>query len=180
MPNDLVTASGLAHLPGSPFSDAQVDGAVAALRRCLGWHIAPVRSETFLLDTLPMDDVLRLPTRKLATVVQIRRGSDDSVYAASTYEISFSRARIRRKGTYWPAGYAAVEVDVTHGFTTCPLELLAPLGQVIVATRRDRSIKSVHVVDSETTYGLAAALFESLLDESVLASYRVDNLPGTA
>jgi len=180
MPNDLVTASGLAHLPGAPFSDAQVDGAVAALRRYLGWHVAPEREETFVLDTLPMDDVLRLPTRKLVSVVEIRRGDDDSVYPVSTYQVSFLRSRIRRLGTYWPYGYGAVEVDVTHGFESCPLELLAPLGQVIVATRRDRSIKSVQVVDSATTYGLAAALFESLLDESVLGSYRVENVPGIA
>jgi hypothetical protein len=180
MPNDLVTASGLAHLPGAPFSETQVDGAVAALRRYLGWHVAPLKAETFTLDTIDAQQVLKLPTRKLVSVVQIRRTYDDAIYPTTAYEISLTRGAVRRKGTFWPVGWGSVEVDVTHGYASCPVELLSPLGQVIVATRRDRSIKTVQIVDSMTTYGLAAAMFESLLDESVLAAYRIDNLPGIA
>lgn len=180
MTNDLTSPTEMTHLPGAPFTAAEVDGAVAALRTYLGWHIAPVKTETVSMDVLPAEQVLRLPTRKLESVVAVRRTSDAVVYTATVYEVSKARARVRRKGAYWPDGYEAVEVDMTHGFDACPPELLSALGQVILAGRRDRGIRQVSVDDGSTTFGLASAMFDSLLDEGVLRAYSVYHLPGMA
>ena len=62
MANDLVTLDDLSGLPGAPFTETEVEIAVASLRSALGWHVAPVRVETVSLDVNWPARWLSLPT----------------------------------------------------------------------------------------------------------------------
>lgn len=134
MSNDLIEAADLAYLSGAPFTDEEVDDAVATLRGYLGWHVAPEKTETVTLDVTPCDPVLRLPTRHLVSVDEIRNVSTGDVIGASGYKVSVPLSRVRRCYS-WPSGYAAVEVDMTHGFETCPPELRPILARMIGDSR---------------------------------------------
>lgn len=133
MANDLISPDDMTYLPGAPFTDEEVDAAVAALRGELGWHIAPEQTDTVLLDVASCDPVLRLPTRHLVSVDEIRNVRAETVIAASSYEVSTNLGRVRRYA--WPTGYGAVEVDMTHGYESCPAELVPIIGTAIVAGR---------------------------------------------
>ena len=134
MSYDLIGPDDLAHLSGAPFTEGEVEDAVASLRAALGWHIAPVIEETVTLDVTCSDPVLRLPTRRLVSVEEIRRTDTDAVIEATGYKVSTALSRIRR-GSSWPSGYGAVEVDMTHGFAECPPELRPIIGQMIDSGR---------------------------------------------
>lgn len=135
MANDLIGPTDLAHLPGAPFDEFEVDEAVASLRGELGWHIAPEREETGVtLDVAPCDPVLRLPSRYVISVEEIRNTATDAVIASTTYKISKALGRVRRSYA-WPSGYGAVEVDFTHGYEKCPPELRPIIASRIVQSR---------------------------------------------
>src|SRR5687768_6144896 len=104
----------LEHLPGAPFSQDEVDAAVDSVRLAAGWHIAPQRSDTIVLDVTHCDSWLRLPTLALASVDAVRDTDTDTVIAADRYRVSRSLAQVRKRSGYWPAGYGRVEVDITH------------------------------------------------------------------
>src|SRR5690606_10260708 len=110
MANDMLTPADLAHLVGAPLTDAEVDAAVGALRTALGWHVAPVRTETVLLDVTWAEDTLRLPTRKLEAVDAVRDVERGVAVDPARYRVSHTRARVRRRGGYWPHGFEAVSV----------------------------------------------------------------------
>lgn len=149
MSNDLIQPIDLVHLPGAPFTEQEVDEAVASLRGTLGWHIAPVKSETVTLDVTACDPVLRLPTRKVVTVDEIRNTTTSDVITASSYAVSLNLNRVRRYS--WPSGYGAVEVDLTHGYAACPPELRPIIARSIV---RSRGSEGVIVSESVDDYSV--------------------------
>ena len=125
MTNDLVSPSDLTGFPGAPFSDDVVDAAVASLRAYAGWHIAPSRTETLTVDS-DGGDRLTLPSLHVTAVTEVR-----NVYSAdSPSEITgfrWAKAGILALYCGWPCGFQSVEVDLTHGYDTVPVELLASL-----------------------------------------------------
>ena len=151
MANDLARPTDLAGFPGAPFSDAQVDAAAAAVRRAAGWHIAPVRTETKALDVACIESRLRLPTRLLVSLDEVRDGETGDVIAADTYRVSHALAQARRSAG-WPSGYEAVEVDMTHGYEETPADVLAVVAQAVALARRDPTIQSVSLDDFATRY----------------------------
>lgn len=172
MVNDLVTPDDLAYLPGAPFSDDEVNAAVAAVRTAAGWHIAPQRTETVTLDVARYDRWLRLPTRKLLAVTQVRNADTGEVLDPASYRVSLDRAQIKRR-TWWPDGYEAVEVDMSHGHTVCPPDVLAVIAQACMLSRRDPTVTSVSIDDFSTRYAsgpVAAALTASLGDYALASS----------
>lgn len=181
MTNDLAGPTDLAHLPGAPFTDAEVDGAVGALRDALGWHVAPERAETGVpFDVMPMEDTLRLVTRKLVSVQAVRRvsTSDPAGTPITNYRISRRQGIVRRTGMYWPCGLEAVEVDFTHGYAQCPPALLPVIAQLAVAGRRDKSIRQVSIDDGSTTFGSGAAEF--IIGPDLMAAYAYPKWAGAA
>lgn len=127
MSNDLIPdVTALGHLPGAPFTQEEVDAAVASLRAEVGWHVAPVRAETVALDVTRGERWLRIPTAKLLTVVEVRdmTGALPVAFLPTDYTVSRKLAQVQREWAYWPAGFEAVEVDVTHGYESVPLDLL--------------------------------------------------------
>jgi hypothetical protein len=150
--NDLASPADLAGLPGAPFTDAQVDAAVQAVRNAAGWHIAPEREETVVLDVVCAELRLRLPTRKLVSVDEIRDADSDDVIAADTYRVSRALAQVKRNSAWWTSGFEAVEVDMTHGHTTCPADVLAVITNAIGLARRDPTVQRVSLDDFATSY----------------------------
>lgn len=176
MTNDLVGPNDLAHLPGAPFTNGEVDSAVGALRAALGWHVAPERAETGVpFDVEPCEDTLRLATRKLVSVQAVRRTSNDTTITG--YQVSRRQGIIRRRGS-WPSGLESVEADYTHGYEECPPELLSALGQLALSDRRDKAVRQVSVDDASTTFGTAAA--EYLLGPDLLSQYAYPKWAGAA
>lgn len=175
MTNDLVDPSDLAHLPGAPFTQEEVDAAVDALRTALGWHVAPQRVETDVpFDVAPGENTLRPVTRKLVSVQAVRRTSNGT--PITNYQTSRRQGILRR--STWPAGLESVEVDFTHGYAACPPALLASLGQLAIAARRDKSVRQVSIDDGSTTFGSGAAEF--LLGPDLMAAYAYPKWAGVA
>lgn len=153
MPNDLVDPTALDHLPGAPFSEVEVAAAVADVRGAAGWHIAPVRTETVTLDVSRGEPRLRLPTRKLVAVSAIRDNDTAAVISASTYRVSLDLAQVKRRSSCWPSGFGRISVDLQHGYTECPEDLLAVIAEAASLARRGQSLRSVQVDDFQQSFG---------------------------
>jgi hypothetical protein len=173
MTNDLVTPDHLSYLPGAPFSDEEVDAAAAMVRAAAQWHIAPVRNETIILDVIRYDRWLRLPTRQLISVSEIRNADTGEVLDPASYRISREKAQIKRR-TWWPTGYEAVEVDIQHGYANCPPDLYAVIAQACTMARRDPTVTSVSIDDYSTSYAAAAAPGVAALT-AILGDYALTN-----
>jgi len=174
MSNDLVDAGDLAHLPGAPFSEWEVDAAVASVRAAAGWHIAPSQEDTVTLDVQCYESLLRLPTRALTTVTEIRDTDAADVIAATGYRVSTALGQVIRKSGYWPAGYGRIEVDMTHGFASVPLDLLAVIAEAATIHRREGSMVTQSAGPFQVTYGdvgYSIGGVNPLSKDSVLARY---------
>lgn len=156
MANDLASPTDLAGFPGAPFTDQQVDAAVQAVRNAAGWHIAPERTETIALDVACAELRLRLPTRKLVSVDEVRDADTDEVVAADTYRVSHALAQVKRTSSWWTSGFESVEVDMTHGYEETPDDVLAVIAAAIVLARRDIAVQRVSLDDFSTSYSTDA------------------------
>lgn len=147
-----VIPADLAGFPGAPFTQDEIDRAVESVQAVVGWHVFPVLSTTVALDVVRGDDTLRLPTRRLVSVESVTDVDRATVYAPTSYRVSRERGRIRKRGGSWPGGFERVEVEFTHGYETCPLDLLGVIGSYAMAARRDPTMQSVRVDDGSVTY----------------------------
>lgn len=177
MSNDLIDPTDLGHLPGAPFSEEECDGAVADLRGAAGWHIAPVKTETVTLDVASGESRLRLPTRKLVAVTAIRDADTDAVIAATTYRASLTLGQVKRRSGCWPAGFARIEVDMQHGYTTCPPDLFAVIAEAAALARRGQSIRSVQIDDFLQSFGSTTPNADLMGVDATLARYALAGDP---
>ena len=130
MPNSLVAPAALADFPGAPFTDALVDSAVSAVRGEAGWHIAPAVIETLVVESV--GGHLFLPTLQLTAVTAVRDvTNEDAVAVTVTGWRSQATARFRAGVLHLASRTrgGVFEVDVTHGYTECPPELLPVLAR---------------------------------------------------
>lgn len=127
MANDLVSPEDLADFPGAPFPPTVVDAAVGALRGDAGWHIAPEREETLLVDSEGGCKLL-LPTMRLTAVAEVRNMLPDTPEVIENWRKSV-RGTLSLRWSAWPCGDESVEVDITHGYTETPPELLIVVAQ---------------------------------------------------
>lgn len=155
---DLATVDDLAGLPGGPFSAATVKAAGESVRRLCGWHIAPSVTETIVLDS-PGGDVLWLPSRHVTAVESVRDLTGDVPVDLTGWR--WSQAGML-SGKF-PAGFRVVEVTLTHGFDSCPPDLLP-----VVADRTRRRVMAESLGARSVTYGTES---NHLLDS--LAGYRL-------
>lgn len=132
----LLDATDLSDLPGAPFSAGSVQAAAASVRRKAGWHIAPSVTETITTESRG-GYYLFLPTMRLTDVTAVRDVTDP---AASVDLAGWSpaatprfRAGCLRRSTPWPC--AVLEVDVVHGYDSCPDDLLSVVAEI--CRRRD-------------------------------------------
>jgi hypothetical protein len=153
----MVLASDLNGFPGGPFSQEMVDVAVAAIRSEVGWHIAPVVTETLSLWSNGSHNLL-LPSLRVVSV--------QSVVAAGVAVTAFQVAPgclLQRFG-YYPAGLGSwyqppllrwpvgpVDVTLTHGFDSAQ-DLIPAIAARLFALTRDRSVQVQTDGPFSTTY----------------------------
>lgn len=147
MANTLVSAAELADFPGAPFADVIVDDAVAQLQILAGWHIAPVVTETIVLDHDGGRDLL-LPSRKVVKVDEIRDMSGSTPAVITGWRLS--------PAGYvtgcWPRGTAVLEVDLTHGYAQTPAPIRAAVARLAASLKRESGVQSVSIDDYSTQY----------------------------
>ncbi|WP_217901216.1 hypothetical protein [Mycobacterium marinum] len=133
----------MAHLFGAPFTQDQIDSAVTTLVNAAKWHIVPEQEDTVTLDVQCWESLLRLPTRHLVSVDEIRDADTATVIDADRYRVSLDLGQVRHRTSYWPSGYGRVEVDFTHGWDTVPADLLPLLAEAALLSRRDQTAKQL-------------------------------------
>lgn len=116
MANDMVTVSDLEASLGcaSAVAPLTLDAAVAAIRRYCRWHVAPQRTETFVVDGT--GDSLRVPSLRLLTVVGVAERVDGSFGASTTAGITWSASGLVARPSGFCAGFGRWAAHVTHGY----------------------------------------------------------------
>lgn len=137
MTNTLVSPADL--LDFGQFSDSLVDVAAASVRREAQWHIAPRRTEDVrvVLRGGERGEVV-LPTRDFPDAPVVVNAVTSGGVAVAGWEQA-EGVLVRRAGVWsgWRP-YGAVLVNITHGFPTCPPDLLPVLAQRASAARSPR------------------------------------------
>lgn len=166
---ELVTAEDLAGFPGAPFSDQVVRTVAESVRGECGWHIAPVVTETITVDS-PGGEVLLLPTLKIGEVTAVRDVTAETPRAVTGWRASPSGMLVLTGG--WPRGYAAIEVDLTHGYTTCPDDLLGVIAERAKRGIRDSTVQQESLGSRSVTYRAGGEP-----PTSVISRYKVTSAP---
>ena len=158
----LATPNDLLSFAGAPFAEALVKAAGESIRRDAGWHIAPTVTETLVLDS-DGGRQLFLPTLRdaVASVAEVRDVSGSSPRVLGGWRLASSAAVLHRGGG-WPAGEGVIEVDLVHGYESCPAELLP----AIAARTRPK-------VRAESIGGRSVQLDADTLPDIVVASFRI-------
>lgn len=155
MTNTLADPADLADYPGAPFTQAVVDAAVAALRGDCGWHIAPAITETITVNGSP-DQTLILPTLLIGEITAIRDVTGTTPVTLTGWRMS-SRAGLLSRDDGWPDGFEALEVDLTHGYTDTPADLLPAVAYYSQAQLADSNVSTESLLSwSKTTRPLSS------------------------
>lgn len=175
MTNDLgLYPESMAHLPGAPFTQEQVDAALAALRTAAGWHIAPTRTETIEVDVRPGWAHIQLPTVHLVSVNEVRDADTAEVIPATEYRVSRKLCTIKRdRGQFlgaWTSGYQTMAVDFTHGHAEFPPELLQVLADAANLAARDQTVRQMSVDDFSQSFGPSSSMTSNPLGNSAILS----------
>lgn len=104
------------------YSDATIAAACDLIRTECGWHIAPVETETLLLDSIG-GKLLTLPSLyvlNVASVVDVETNTPIDDWGVSQIGL-LERTGFRE----WPRGHRRIRVTFTHGLPTTPPALLA-------------------------------------------------------
>lgn len=168
MVNTLVTPDDLADFPGAPFAQSVIDSAVSALRLAAGWHIAPVVTETVVLDA-EGGPVLHLPTLKLIGVAEVRDLTDDTPQVLTGWRKS--RAGMLSRSC-WPYGFESVEVvGMQHGYATTPPELFQVVAEWCQMSGVNSAVRSEAAGGESIAYSASGAVTRE--SRSILARYTV-------
>lgn len=154
----LVESDDLENFPGAPFPADVISSASQGVRAAAGWHIAPVLVETLTLDH-DGGRVLWIPTGKLLAVSEIRDVSGSTPRVLSGWSVSLRLGLVERRS--WPCGFSAIEIDIEHGYSECPEDLLPVIADG--AQRRVRQqtagpFSVTYATDSDEGSPFAAAL----------------------
>jgi hypothetical protein len=110
--------------------------AEATVRAYCGWHIAPVKDETLTLDG-PGTGTLMLPSLHVLDVLSI---TEDEILL-TPLDYAWSQAGMVRRfasGCWqvdrqprWTGNFRAVVVEITHGFTDWPPDVLVVIDRLV-------------------------------------------------
>lgn len=150
--------------PLAPSDSVDVESASAAVRDRCGWHIAPVRTQTFVVDEPGGRADVFLPTLRLVEITAVKvAGVDLTVDELAALDWS-SRGYLSRGGGWrWPARRRSVEITVRHGYPEAPASVAAvvlglakrmattPAGLVRqqVGQRSEEYVRGMHQSDLE-------------------------------
>jgi hypothetical protein len=114
-----------------------------------------------------------LPTLWLDSVTEIRDVTNGSIVIAlddvQTAKTSRFRAGCLRRSSSWPSS-SIVELDIVHGYDTCPPELLALAATLCRSITRDQSIRQRAAGPFSVTYDSSA---NELVANPLLARYTI-------
>lgn len=164
-PPALCQSADLTDFPGAPFTQDVVDSAIGEVRAAAHWHIAPQITETVTVRAYGGFELL-LPTLNLVSLSAVRDVTDPANPITLSGWDSSPTAEFKRgivgNRFGWPCRrpYAVLEVDVVHGFETCPPDLLPVIAQTALDFRRNRAVSSESVGSVSASYGsLAGSVF---------------------
>lgn len=159
-------------------TQSMLDAALAAARRDLRWHVAPVTfGEVIGLDGHG-GNKLRLPTKN---IVQIHAITNDGMavdpVADVTYSADVPNVLVLNTGV-WSTQYSGITITWDHGFTNeeavdwrnAILSLVTNIFQISVAGRSFSELESKQIDD--VTYGWAATQQLGSI-EPTLANFRL-------
>lgn len=157
-----ITPDNLDGLPGGPFTQPIIDQAVAAIRAYCGWHIAPQRTETILLDA-GFADVLHLPSLHVADIAEIRSvnfGAQEHLVEGFMW---FPDGRVHLRG---PLGRYA-RVTFTSGHDVFPAELYGIVAYLAGIVKQGGRITSEALSGHSVSFeaGSASSVTDSILDK---------------
>lgn len=171
MANTLADPSDLADFPGAPFTESIVDAAVGAIRAAARWHIAPVITETLVLDGNFGGPVLFLPTRLLLAVASVEDLTDPDTPVTLTGWRK-SRAGMLSRACGWPCEFESIQVTgMQHGYAGTPPELLQVIAEYAVNARTNSSVRQETSGAESITWGAAGAITPTSRD--ILARYTI-------
>jgi len=170
MTNTLVSPAEL--LEFGQYSDVHVDAAARSLRRECGWHIAPrVTEDVKLVLRSGTGDELYLPTRDFPDAEVIVNTVRNSAGELLTGWEHAEGVIVRRGGVFryalWTGRY--VTVNITHGFATCPADLLPLLAARAAAAKAPRESR----VTSFTNGAIQMAFGDATMIDPTVSDYAI-------
>jgi hypothetical protein len=158
----LIQAADLAGFRGAPFSDQVTEAAAESIRTQCEWHIAPSVEATVKIRA--SGNVLLLPSLHVTAVASVVDSTGNAVTDWEWYP-----SGIIERAAAFPA---FVTVTFTHGYTSCPKELLPIIAERAVSQASGR-------IKSEALAGRSVSL-EGGYDPAgsgVLAKYILNGRP---
>lgn len=161
----------MADLPPLAPAPAGVDeaawgAACGALRSYCGWHVAPSVTEEITVDG-PGSLELMLPTMRLTDLQSVIEDGK------SVDGLEWSAAGMVRKGARWSSRYRSIVATMTHGWDSCPDDLLGVLTEAAsrgVGGSTYSQVGQVRFAGSGPMPGSASFLIEQ---KAILARYRI-------
>lgn len=140
----LLAATDLADFPGAPFPDAVVDAAASAVRREVGWHIAPsITGDTARVVARGRLFLRTLHLTGVTGIVDVTDPSSPETEDLDDWDWTSSGVLYRRRS---PTREGRVfEVTYTHGYESCPADLLPALAYRCQRAKIDSSTGSVRL-----------------------------------
>lgn len=151
----LIDAEALEDLPGAPVPDSLLQAAAEAVRTEAGWHIAPQITETVEVETYK-NRIAVLPTLRVSKIIAVRNA--DTGDELDGWRINKRTGILKKRSGYWPE---VIEVELEHGFTKCPPELLTIISERIArgkagnVTQESLASRSVRFSDSYDSAGVS-------------------------
>lgn len=135
-----MTDEPLAPVPAGIDSEAWRSVTEAARAYC-GWHIAPTITETIILDGSG-DRTILLPSLRVVEVTSVKNlGVEVSLTDTTRWDWSRLTGVLRLYYEPFPWQLGSVEVEMRHGFDSCPTDLLDVCATV--AARADMDVASM-------------------------------------
>ncbi|PHP52590.1 hypothetical protein [Actinomyces ruminis] len=125
-PQQLANYTAGAITASDPRAKTLLEAASEAARRYCGWHIAPVITETLVLDGSG-SDIIELPTMRVKTIDALTErlpGPAARVHEWTPDELTnleWSRlGTLRRRHGIWTDRYQGITITLSHGYDTAP------------------------------------------------------------
>ena len=139
------------------FSPDAVERAAAEVRDEAGWHIAPVITETLTLNGRG-GQILALPSLRIVEVIAVRDVTDPAAPRHLDGWRVDRDAGLVFLAAGWPQGVASVEVELRHGFTTCPLALHGVLRERCQLAGINPGVRSESLASRSVQFGLVGVV----------------------
>lgn len=129
-------------IPGIVAANTQVDPAFwlnvahSAIRGACGWHVAPIITETLVLDGSGGPSLL-LPSLRVRSIASVTNDATDV-----TDNVKYSRRTgVLTLASGWSCDVGSIEITMTHGFTVEEVPSVA--GLIVTLTKRAAASSNV-------------------------------------